>query len=233
MSTSNNHILIVDDEAKIVEVLRTLLESAGYKVTHAMGGEKALLALGNFNPALVILDVMLPDISGEEVCRRIRSSGLRIPVIMLTARVDEEFKVRCLDFGADDYVTKPFSPKELLGRIRAVLRRSGEKGQIMADMLIFREGELEINNIAHEVRVADNPVNLTPIEYKILHTFLTNTKRVFSREELVVAVWGYDYEGQDRSIDTHIKNLRRKLGQYSSFQYIQTIHGVGYRFGGD
>lgn len=234
MSSQQEKILVVDDEEKILEVLKSYLESDGYKVFEAAKGEKALQLFARVNPSLVILDVMLPDLSGEEICREIRKQGSRVPIIMLTAKVDEDFKVRCLDYGADDYVTKPFSPKELMGRVRAVLRRYKADRDIMADRISFSSGELEINDPSHEVFLRGEAVHLTPNEYKVLLTLCRNPKRVFTRDELVVAIFGYDYEGQDRSIDTHIKNLRQKIETDSrNPKYIITVHGVGYKFGGD
>jgi len=234
MSSRRERVLVVDDEEKILEVLESYLENSGYEVFKATTGEKALRLFARVNPSLVVLDVMLPDLSGEEICKEIRKQGSGVPVIMLTAKVDEDFKVQCLDFGADDYVTKPFSPKELMGRVRAILRRVKVDREVMADVFTFGSGELEINDPAHEVRLRGEVVNLTPNEYKVLLTLCRNPKRVFTREELVVAIFGYDYEGQERSIDTHIKNLRQKIEADSKNpKYIITVHGVGYKFGGD
>jgi len=234
MSDERQRVLVVDDEEKILEALEAYLENSGYQVFKAANGEKALQLFARVNPDLVILDVMLPDLSGEEICKQIRKHGSRAPVIMLTARVDEDFKVQCLDYGADDYVTKPFSPKELMGRVRAILRRCKDDREVMADILTYGSGELEINDPRHEVRISGEVVNLTPNEYKLLLTLCRNPKRVYTRDELVVTVFGYDYEGQDRSIDTHIKNLRHKIEADSREpKFIITVHGVGYKFGGD
>ncbi len=234
MDKARQRVLLVDDEEKILEALESYLRNDGYQVFKAVNGEKALQLFNRVNPELVILDVMLPDISGEEICKRIRMQGSKVPVIMVTARVDEDFKVRCLDYGADDYVTKPFSPKELMGRVRAVFRRCSDDREVMADIIIIGNGELEINNPRHEVRRHGQVVNLTPNEYKLLLTFCRNPKRVFTREELVVIIFGYDYEGQERSIDTHIKNLRQKIEDESREpRFIITVHGVGYKFGGE
>lgn len=234
MNVERQRILVVDDEPKILEALEAYLENSGYQVFMATNGEKALQLFGRVNPSLIILDVMLPDLSGEEICKQIRKQGSKAPVIMLTAKVDEDFKVKCLDYGADDYVTKPFSPKELMGRVRAILRRCKDDRDVMADVISFGSGELEINDPQHEVRLHGQVVNLTPNEYKLLLTLCRNPKRVFTREDLVVAIFGYNYEGQERSIDTHIKNLRQKIEADSRDpQYIITVHGVGYKFGGE
>lgn len=234
MNTEQQRVLVVDDEPKILEALEAYLENSGYRVFAATDGEKALQLFTRVNPALVILDVMLPDLSGEEICKQIRKQGSKVPIIMLTAKVDEDFKVQCLDYGADDYVTKPFSPKELMGRVRAILRRCKDDRDVMADIITSGSGELEINDPRHEVRRCGQVVNLTPNEYKLLLTLCRNPKKVFTREELVVTVFGYDYEGQERSIDTHIKNLRQKIETDTREpKYIVTVHGVGYKFGGD
>ncbi|MDA8235387.1 MAG: response regulator transcription factor [Clostridia bacterium] len=233
MGSQRERILVVDDEEKILEVLESYLENNGFEVFRAADGGKALQLFNRVNPSLVILDVMLPDLSGEEVCMEIRKQGSKVPIIMLTAKVDEDFKVQCLDYGADDYVTKPFSPKELMGRVRAILRRYKDDRNVLADILNFGSGELVIDDPSHEVRVNGQNISLTPNEYKILLTLCRNPKRVFTREELVVAVFGYDYEGQDRSIDTHVKNLRQKIEVDSKNpKYIITVHGLGYKFGG-
>lgn len=234
MRSGRQRVLVVDDEEKILEALDLYLKKNGYQVFTALNGEKALQLFARVNPSLVILDVMLPDLPGEEICKRIRKQGSKVPIIMLTAKADEDFKVQCLDYGADDYVTKPFSLKELLGRVRANLRRYQDDRDVMADRLSFGSGELEINDPRHEVRVNGKVVSLTPNEYKLLLALCRSPKRVFTRGELVVAVYGYDYEGQDRSIDTHIKNLRQKIEVDSREpKYIITVHGVGYKFGGD
>ena len=233
MSQKKQTILVVDDELKILDVVKSFLEAEGYRVVTAKNGETGLKLFESTNPDLLILDIMLPDIDGVELCKIIRKKS-KVPIIMLTARVGDEDTVRCLDLGADDYVTKPFSPRALMGRVRAVLRRYAGDDQVLADSLSFDGGGMEINCTSHEVRVNGDPVNLTPVEFKILQVLAKNTKKVFTREELIRVVYGYDYEGSDRSIDTHIKNLRHKIeADPRNPGYVLTVHGVGYRFGGD
>jgi len=229
---SKQKILVVDDELKIVEVLKSYLENSGYKVFCCSGGKQALNMFNTLKPDLLILDLMLPDVSGEEICQEIRKIS-RAPIIMLTAKSQEDDMLTGLDLGADDYITKPFSPRELMGRVRAVLRRYQENTGLIADLLSFKDGYLEIDNTSHQVKVNGQVVSITPNEYKILLTLCKNPNRVFAREELVVSAFGYDYDGQDRAIDTHVKNLRQKIERDSKHpQIILTVHGVGYRFGG-
>lgn len=227
-------VLVVDDEVKITEVVKSYLEASGYKAVCTHGGGQAISLFNAVKPDMIILDLMLPDMSGEDVCKQIRMVS-KVPIIMLTAKTLEEDLINGLDMGADDYVTKPFSPKQLMGRVRAVLRRYDESSaNVLADQLSFKDGYLIVDNVAHEVKVNGDPVNLTPNEYKILITLCKNPKKVFSREELVVSILGYDYDGQDRAIDTHIKNLRQKIERDTKRpEFIQTVHGVGYKFGGD
>lgn len=233
MKHSKQTVLVVDDEVKILDVVTSFLESDGFRVIAAKNGTVALKLFDATNPDLVILDIMLPDIDGVELCRVIRKKS-QVPIIMLTARVEEEDTVRCLDLGADDYVTKPFSPRALMGRVRAVMRRYTHEGIVIAENYTFNSGELEINCVTHEVFVHGRPVVLTPVEFKIIEVMSKNPKRVFSREDIIMAVYGSDYEGNDRSIDTHIKNLRQKVeDDPKSPNYILTVHGLGYRFGGD
>ncbi len=233
MNEKKYTVLVVDDEPKILEVVKSFLEADGYRTVTAKNGTVALKLFESSDPDLVILDIMLPDVDGVELCKNMRKKS-KVPIIMLTARVSDEDTVKCLDYGADDYVTKPFSPRALMGRVRAVLRRYGGESQLIADYLSFGHGELEINCVSHEVFVNGTVINLTPVEFKILQTLSKNPKRVFTREDLILAVYGYDYEGSDRAIDTHIKNLRQKVESDSKNpRYILTIHGVGYKFGGD
>ncbi len=226
-------ILVVDDEPKILEVVESFLAAEGYKVFTAKNGELALKLFESVKPELVILDIMLPDIDGIELCKRIRKKS-DIPVIMLTARVSEEDTVECLDMGADDYVTKPFSPRALMGRVRAVMRRYTAVDQLTAEVFEFDGGALKIDCVGHQAFAGGEAANLTPVEFKILQTLVKNPKRVFTREELIQIVYGYDYDGNDRSVDTHIKNLRHKIeANPKNSKYIITVHGVGYRFGGE
>ncbi|TCL70924.1 DNA-binding response OmpR family regulator [Hydrogenispora ethanolica] len=226
-------ILVVDDEPKIVEVVKSYLENSGYQVGEAAGGQQALDLFGRFHPSLVILDLMLPDIPGEEVCRRLRRIS-RVPIIMLTAKVDEADFLNGLQIGADDYVTKPFSPRQLVARVEAVLRRTDPDSLPLANLLSFRDGDLEIDSLTRVVRKNGAAVNLTPNEYKILLTLVKYPRKTFTREELVFMALGEDYDGFDRTIDTHIKNLRQKIeSDPKNPGYVITVHGVGYRFGGE
>lgn len=232
--TGNKHsVLVVDDEPKILDVVTSFLEAEGYRVINAKNGNLALRLFDSTNPDLVILDIMLPDIDGVELCKTIRKKS-KIPIIMLTARVGDEETVQCLDLGADDYVTKPFSPRALMGRVRAVMRRYSSEDLLVAENYSFNKGELEINCVSHEVKIHGKPALLTPVEFKIIEVLSKNPRRVFTREDLILAVYGHDYVGNDRSIDTHIKNLRQKVeDDPKNPRYVLTVHGLGYRFGGD
>lgn len=226
-------VLVVDDEPKILEVVKSFLEADNYKVVTAKKGTVALKLFNTLTVDLVILDIMLPDIDGIELCRTIRKKS-KVPIIMLTAKVGEDDTVTCLDLGADDYVTKPFSPRALMGRVRAVMRRYTSEDDLIGEILTFGDGELIINCVSHEVTFNRQPVNLTPVEFKILQALAKNPKRVFSREDLIQVVYGFDYVGNDRSIDTHIKNLRHKVEtDPKNSKYVLTVHGVGYKFGGE
>lgn len=226
-------ILVVDDEEKIVEVVHSYLINAGYSVRNAYNGRDALDLFEKWNPDLIVLDLMLPDLSGEEICKVLRRRS-RVPIIILTARIEEEEKLRGLDLGADDYVTKPFSPRELVGRIRAVLRRSGEGTEPAANILSFNQEELQIDSVKREILKNGKIINLTPNEYKILIALINYPRKVFTREELVNTAFGLNYEGYERSIDSHIKNLRQKIEEDSrNPKYVLTVYGVGYRFGGE
>ena len=226
-------ILIIEDEPKIVEVIKSYLENSGFVVSYAYNGRDALRIFDAKQPDLVILDLMLPDITGEEICRKLRQKS-RVPIIMLTAKAEEENILEGLGIGADDYITKPFSPKQLIARVNVILRRVSGENAVLSDLLSFCSGELVIDNIKHEVRKNNSVVNLTPNEYKFLLTLAKNPSRVFSRDELIDKILGIDFLGFDRAIDTHIKNLRHKIeDDTKNPKYILTIYGVGYRFGGE
>ena len=230
---NSKRILIVDDEAKIAEVVQSYLENNGYTVYKAFNGREALEKFDKFNPSLIILDLMLPDITGEEICKTIRKKS-RVPIIMLTAKIDEENILEGLDIGADDYVTKPFSPRQLMARVTALLRRTDEDTALLCNIISFNDDDLIIDPIKYEVKKSGMSVNLTPNEYKILITLLRYPKKVFTRDELITRVMGSEFEGYDRIIDTHIKNLRQKIETDSKKPiYIITVHGIGYRFGGE
>jgi len=219
-------VLVVDDDRKLVELVKLYLEKDGYRVLAAYDGQEALKLARNKRPDLIILDLMLPQVDGLDVCHILRQES-KIPIIMLTAKTTEQDKIIGLDLGADDYVTKPFSPRELLARVRAVLRRvEGEKGP---QELVF--GELKIDFSRHEVLVNDKIANLTPTEFKLLEVLAKEPKRVFTRLQLIHAALGYDFEGFERTIDAHIKNLRKKIEPNPQVpSYIKTVYGVGYKF---
>ncbi len=233
MTDSAKKILVVDDEIKISEVVKSYLEHDGYKVFTALNGKEAMNGYNAFNPDLIILDLMLPDISGEEICKRIRENS-SVPIIMLTAKVSDDEVITGLDLGADDYVLKPFSPKQLLARVAAVLRRSAKESVTDRNNIIFDNGDLVIDNFVHEIRKAGKIINLTPNEYRILVTMAGYPKKTFTRDELINMALGDDFEGFDRTVDTHIKNLRQKIeDDPKSPRYLATVHGIGYRFAGD
>jgi len=221
-------VLVVDDDVKTVELVRLYLDRDGYQVLTAYDGVEALRLARESRPDLIVLDLMLPDIDGLEVCRTLRHES-DVPVIMLTARTTDQDKLTGLDLGADDYVTKPFSPKELAARVRAVLRRlPGERGPEE-----IKSGELSMDFMKHEAWLAGRPLNLTSVEFKLLGILAKEPGRVFSRASLIEEALGYDFEGFDRTIDVHILNLRRKLEPDPSHpKYIKTIYGVGYKFVG-
>ena len=220
-------ILVVDDEPKIVKLTRDYLEKDGFRVISASDGREALVAARREKPDLIILDLMLPDVDGWEVCRTLRrESG--VPIVMLTARSEESDQIVGLELGADDYITKPFSPRTLSARLRAVLRRV--KGHLKPQSVIHA-GELEIDTDAHLVRVKGKPVHLTPNEFRLLSILAQHPGQLLSREQLIDQMHGISLESFDRSIDSHIKNLRKKLeDDITRPVYIQTVYGEGYRF---
>lgn len=225
-------ILIVEDEEKILNVIEAYLEKEGYEVFKALDGIEGLDIFRNISPHLVILDLMLPGISGEDICKNIRSTS-DIPIIMLTAKINEKSKLEGFSIGADDYVTKPFSPRELIERVRAILRRSYRDKGPLSDILSFNSDELRIDIRRNEIAKNDKLVNLTPNEYKILLILASNPGQIFSRERLVESAFGIDYDGFDRTVDTHIKNIRHKIEDNPKTpKYVLTVYGVGYKFGG-
>ena len=224
-------VLVVDDEEKIVDVVSAYLKNAGYAVLSAYDGEEALRLFELHAPDLVILDLMLPGKSGEEVCAAIRMRA-RTPIIMLTAKVEEQEIIGGLQSGADDYICKPFSPRQLMARVEAVLRRAAPD-EALYRVRSFGEGELVIDGARHEVRKHGERVPLTPTEFNILFTMAKHPTKTFTREELIAVAMEDDYEGFDRVIDTHIKNIRHKLKeQPRNPAYLKTVHGIGYAFGG-
>ncbi|MFH1736941.1 MAG: response regulator transcription factor [Actinomycetota bacterium] len=224
---NSKKILVVDDESQITELLKSYLEREGYQVAVAADGEEALAMADAERPDLILLDLMLPKKNGFEVCREIRAKS-RVPIIMLTARDEEPDKIVGLELGADDYITKPFSPREAVARVRAVLRRSEPDSP---EGKIIRTGSLEIDSLRHEVRKNGNVIELTPTEFKILETLADSPRRVYTRLQLVEEVQGYSFEGYERTIDAHIKNLRQKIeDDPKNPRLIGTVYGVGYRF---
>jgi len=219
-------ILIVDDEPQIVRLVRDYLEHGGFKVLTAADGQTALRTASTQHPDLVVLDLGLPGIDGLDVTRSLRRNGV-VPIIMLTARADESDKLVGLELGADDYVTKPFSPKELVARIRSVLRRS-EAARVPGD--VIRVGEIELNVPSMGLTISGKPVELTQTEFQLLATMARQPGRVFSRAQLLNAVHGVAFDSYERAIDAHVKNLRRKIEpDPHSPRYLLTVFGVGYR----
>jgi two-component system alkaline phosphatase synthesis response regulator PhoP len=222
---SGERVLIVDDEPNIVQLARLYLEREGYKVESAGDGRSALAAAEQHPPALMVLDIMLPEMDGLEVCRRLRASGNSLPILMLTARDEDVDKILGLELGADDYLTKPFNPRELVARIKAILRR----GERMADYARapIHLDEVVIDPARREVTVNGAPVKLRTQEFDLLWTLAEHKSLVLTREQLLEKAWGYDYYGQSRTVDVHVGHLRRKLA--NSSLHIETITGVGYK----
>jgi DNA-binding response OmpR family regulator len=225
-------ILLVDDEKRILEVLEAYLEREGYEIHCADNGIDALKKAKNLSPDLIVLDLMLPDISGEEVCRLVRKES-DVPILMLTAKSAEDDRINGIVIGADDYLTKPFSPREVVVRVQAILRRVKKTEKV--DRIEFNDKRLAIDLTKKEVTVKGQDVLLTPIEYKLLTNMALNPGRVYSRMDLLEKIQdeGIFYEGYERSVDTHIKNLRKKI-ELDSRQptFILTVFGMGYKFGG-
>ena len=231
MSNDSKKILIVEDEIKIVEFIESYLLNSGYEVYKAVTGCDALKIFKDQDIDLVLLDLMLPDISGEQICKEIRNTS-KVPIIMLTAKTSEESIINGLDIGADDYITKPFSPRQMIARVNALLRRTTEE-IINSDILSFNQGNLIINQVDYTVKKAGQNTYLTPSEFKLLITLAKRSQKVFTREELISVAFDDDYLGYDRTIDSHIKNLRAKIEDNpKECIYIVTVRGIGYKFGG-
>jgi len=225
-------VLVVDDEIRIRELVRRYLERDGYQVLTAGSGAEALEVTSHSVVDLMVLDLRLPDISGEEVAREIRRRS-DVPILMLTAKVDERDRIHGLEVGADDYMTKPFSPRELVLRVGAILRR-GRAQSTPEPTRCFGDGALEIDETSHRVCVNGQPVELTPTEWGVLLALAAQPGRVSSRYELINRVRGYEFDGYERTVDSHIKNLRRKIETDPAHPLIvQTVTGVGYRLGID
>ena len=218
-------ILLVDDEPSIIQLSRMYFERDGFRVQEIGDGEAALEAVAKHHPALIVLDVMLPKLDGFEVCRKLRAGGDQTPIIMLTARDEDIDKILGLELGADDYLTKPFNPRELIARVKAILRRSDGKQQ--ADGKTVHRGDLMIDPISREAHIASRPLDLRTQEFDLLLTLAEQPGRVFSREQLLQLAWGFDFYGQTRTVDVHIAHLRKKIE--GSTVKIETVTGVGYK----
>ncbi|MBD0329857.1 MAG: response regulator transcription factor [Thermoleophilia bacterium] len=222
--TTSQTILVVEDEASIASFVSLYLKNAGYAVETAANGAEALQRLGAATPALIILDLMLPDVDGVELCRRVRQRW-DVPILMLTARDEDVDKIIGLEVGADDYMTKPFNPRELVARVKSILRRATpERRERESDVL--RHGELAVDAGRREVRVGDDEVQLAPKEFDLLWELLDHKGLVLTRDQLLERVWGYTFAGDTRTVDVHVRQLRRKLGDASP---IVTVWGVGYK----
>ena len=219
-------ILVVDDEERMVRFIRLNLEHDGFQVSEAFNGKQAVQRLRDVNPDLILLDVMMPDLDGFEVLEMVREIS-NVPVIMLTAKGEEDDRVRGLEKGADDYVTKPFSPRELVARVKSAVRRMQMKSDVDADVPVLSFTRIRIDTGARTVHVNQQPVELTAIEFDLLQALAENRGRVLSREKLLEKVWGGEYFGEIRVVDVHLGHLRQKLGEE---KLITTVRGVGYRF---
>jgi two-component system OmpR family response regulator len=222
-----HRILIVDDDLHIREVIRVALKKAGMTVTEARDGKEALARFGSDRPDLIVLDIGMPEFDGLEVCREIRKSS-EVPILFLSARDDEIDRVLGLEIGGDDYVTKPFSPRELVARVNVILRRMISRG---TDSKALAQGSLSIDPEQHVAAFAGTPLHLTAIEFGILRTFLTRPGAVFSREQIMSAAYQLNIQVSDRTIDSHIRNIRAKLSALNCDNVIETVHGVGFKLG--
>ena len=231
--TQTKKILVVDDDKDIVRLVRAYLEQSGYLVDTAYDGGSAMQKIRAETPDLVVLDLMLPDTDGWELTRQVRADAKlsALPIIMLSARADDVDKIVGLEIGADDYVAKPFNPREVVARVRTVLRRQQTNGQETAIPKTLRSDALLLDIGRHEVLLDGQPIELTQTEFKLLHLLMDNEGYAFTRSELVEKALGYEYDGLDRTLDSHIKNLRKKIEvNPKEPRYIQTVYGVGYRF---
>lgn len=222
------HVLVVDDEAPIRDMVRFALERADFRVSEAGDAQSARLAIAEERPDLILLDWMLPGVSGAEFARELRREELTrdVAVIMVTARIEEEDRVRGLDLGCDDYVIKPFSSSELVARVRAVLRRTLPGGK---DETIEIEG-LRLDTASHRVSAGDDTIRLGPMEFRLLRFFMSNPERVYSREQMLDRVWGQNVYVEERTVDVHVRRLRKALAPFGFDGFIQTVRGSGYRF---
>ncbi|MFA6075065.1 MAG: response regulator transcription factor [Negativicutes bacterium] len=222
-------ILIADDDTNIRELIKIYLLKEGFEVFEAVDGAETIVKAQQCNPDILVLDIMMPVLDGIEVCRQIRRFS-KLPIIMLTARADDDDRIIGLETGADDYLTKPFNPRELVARINAVLRRSEErKAEKVSEIVVFPYLNIDHNN--YLVKVDGQEINMTNKEFELLWFFTKNTNKVFTRDQLLEKVWGYEYYGDTRTVDTHVKRLRAKLSIRDSFGWdIKTVWGVGYKF---
>jgi len=228
---AGKRVLVIDDDVKTTELVKLYLRRDGYKVVTAYDGLQAVDVARETHPDLVVLDLMLPGLDGFEVFRALRAES-DVPIIMLTAKTTEQDRLNGLDLGADDYVTKPFSPRELAARVRAVLRRLPDE-TLQRGPEEVRHGELLVNFTKHEASLTGSLLDLTPVEFRLLGVLVREPDRVFSRAQLIEKVFGYDFDGFDRTIDVHVYNLRRKLEpDPRSPTYIKMVYGVGYKFVG-
>ena len=218
-------ILLVDDEASIIQLAQLYLEREGFRIISAGDGETALEMVANQRPALVVLDVMLPKLDGFEVCRRLRAKDDHVAILMLTARDDDIDKIVGLELGADDYLTKPFNPRELVARVRAILRRDARASQPASVALHL--GDLSMDPASREASIGGNPLSLRTKEFDLLLTLAEHRGRVLSREKLLELAWGFDFYGQTRTVDVHIAHLRKKMVE--SDLKIETVTGIGYK----
>ncbi|MDX6658100.1 MAG: hypothetical protein QOH62_2893 [Solirubrobacteraceae bacterium] len=227
----NERVLVVDDEPSVHEVVRAYLEREGFVVLSASDGREGLRMAEERRPALIVLDLMLPDLSGEDIVREVRRRS-DVPILMLTARSGEDDRVFGLELGADDYLTKPFSPRELVARIKAVLRRAPDNDAPLLSRIVLDDGSLVVDTDRHEVTLAGELVELTASEFRLLVALARHPGRVYSRPQLVERLQGHDFPGYERTIDAHVKNVRRKLGDDPRDpRYVITVHGVGYKLG--
>jgi len=225
-------IFVIDDEVGLLEVMKDYLQKEGYEVFTSVNGEEALRLFSVLKPDFIILDLMLPDLSGEQICTRIRKES-NVPILMLTAKSGEEDRINGLGLGADDYLTKPFSPRELVMRVKAILRRT--MGNTKTNHLLsFNQGDLEINIEEHTVKKKGEEIRLTPNEFSLLLVLAQNRNRTYSRAQLINTAMGYDFAGYERTIDAHIKNIRQKIeDNFKEPVYIVTVYGIGYKFQGE
>ena len=224
-------ILVVDDEENIVKLVSYNLEQEGYEIITANEGKEALAKIEQEDPDLMILDLMLPKVDGFDICRKVRKGddATNLPIIILSAKEEEIDKILGLELGADDYVTKPFSPRELIARVKAVLRRVDYRAD-EGEEEILKTGAVEMDLKKHQVMISNHELNLTPKEFELLSILIKHPGQVFSRDNLLGEIWDYNYHGDTRTVDVHVRRLRKKISEYSEEKHIITVRGVGYKF---